>query len=152
MLLFLILLPREEWCIFSFPYHCQSSRMIQSLVWYFQRNQRRICCCSIAKSYLTLTIPWTAECQAPLSFTFSQSLLKFISIESVMPSNHLILCCPLLLLPSVFPNVRVFSNEYLFASGGISIGSSASASVLPMNNQGWLPLGLVDLISLQCVE
>ena len=55
--------------------------------------------------------PWTAACQASLSITISQSLLKLMSIESVMPSNHLILCCPLLLLPSIFPSIRVFSNE-----------------------------------------
>ena len=54
---------------------------------------------------------WTATCQASLSFTISQSLLKLMSIESVMPSNHLILCRPLLLLPSIFPSIRVFSNE-----------------------------------------
>ena len=57
------------------------------------------------------TTPWTSACQASLSITNSQSLLKFMSIESVMPSNHLILCCPLLLLPSIFPSIRVFSNE-----------------------------------------
>ena len=55
--------------------------------------------------------PWTAACQASLSITNSQSLLKFMSIESVMPSNHLILCHPLLLLPAVFLSIRVFSNE-----------------------------------------
>ena len=55
--------------------------------------------------------PWTAACQASLSITNSQSLLKLMSFESVMPSNHLILCHPLLLLPSVFPRIRVFSNE-----------------------------------------
>ena len=56
--------------------------------------------------------PWTAPCQAPLSFTISWSLLKFMSIESVVPSiNHLILCRPLLLLPSIFPSIKVFSNE-----------------------------------------
>ena len=54
---------------------------------------------------------WTAACQASLSITNSQSLLKLISIELVMPSNHLILCCPLLLLPSIFPSIRVFSDE-----------------------------------------
>jgi len=54
-------------------------------------------------------IPWTAARQAPLSFTISQSLVKLMSIELVMPSNHLILCCPL--LPSIFPSIRVFSNE-----------------------------------------
>ena len=55
--------------------------------------------------------PWTAACQASLSTTKSQSLLKLMSIELVMPSNHLILCHPLLLLPSIFPSIRVFSNE-----------------------------------------
>ena len=55
--------------------------------------------------------PWTAACQASLSITNSQSLLKLMSIESVMPSNHLILCHPLLLLPSIFPSIRVFSND-----------------------------------------
>ena len=55
--------------------------------------------------------PWTAACQASLSFTISQSLLKLMSIELVMPSNHLILCLPLLLLSSIFPRIRVFSNE-----------------------------------------
>ena len=55
--------------------------------------------------------PWTAACQASLSITNSQSLLKLMSIELVMPSNHLILCCPLLLLLSIFPSIRVFSNE-----------------------------------------
>ena len=55
--------------------------------------------------------PWTAACQSSLSFTISWSLLKLMSIESVMPSNHLILCRPLLLLPSIFPSIRVFSSE-----------------------------------------
>ena len=55
--------------------------------------------------------PWTAACQASLSFTISQSLLKLISIESVMPFNHLVLCCPLCPLPSIFPRIRVFSNK-----------------------------------------
>ena len=55
--------------------------------------------------------PWTAACQASLSSTIFQSLHKFLSIESVMPSNHLILCCPLLLFPLIFPSIRLFSNE-----------------------------------------
>ena len=55
--------------------------------------------------------PWTAACQASLSFTLSQNLLKLMSIASVIPSNHLILCRPLLLLPSIFPSIRVFANE-----------------------------------------
>ena len=66
--------------------------------------------CSGAQSCLTVT-PWTAACQTSLSFTISWSLLKLMSIKSVMPSNHLILCCPLFLLLSIFPSIRVFSNE-----------------------------------------
>ena len=71
-----------------------------------------------------------------------------MSIESVMPSNHLSLCHPLL-LPSLFPSIKVFPVSQLFASDGQSIGASASASVLPMNIQDWFPLGLTDWISLQ---
>ena len=66
---------------------------------------------SVDKSCPTLCDPWTVASQASLSFTISRSLLKFLSTESVMPSNHLILCHMLLLLPSVFPSIRVFSNE-----------------------------------------
>ena len=80
---------------------------------------------------------WTAENQASLSFTISQSLLKFLSIESVMPYNHLTLCRPLLLLPLIFPSTRYFQMNWLFASGGQSIG--APASVLPLNIQDWFP-------------
>ena len=78
--------------------------------------------------------PWTAAHQASLSITNSQSLPKLMSIEPVMPSNHLILCRPLLLLPSVFPSIRVFSSEKDHI-GGQSFGASASASVLPINIQ-----------------
>ena len=66
---------------------------------------------SVAQSSLTLTTPWTTAHQASWSITNSWSLPKHMSIESVMPSNHLILCCPLLLLPSIFPSIRVFSNK-----------------------------------------
>ena len=96
--------------------------------------------------------PWTAARQASLFITNSWSLLKLISIESVMPSNYLILCRPLLLLPSIFPSIRVFSMSQLFASGGQSIGVSASTSVLPMNTQDWSPLGWTGWISLQFKE
>ena len=150
--------------------------------------------------------PWTVARQASLSITNSQSLLKLMSIKLVMPSNHLILCCPLL-LPSIFPSIRVFSNEsalhirwpkywsfsfsispsneysglivcradwfdllavqgtpksllqhhnfyfiqmsQLFTWGGQSTGVSSSASVLPMNTQGWSRLGWTGWISLQ---
>ena len=86
------------------------------------------------------------DCSTPVfpAFIISQSLLIFMSIESLMPSNHLILCRPLLLLPSVFPSIGVFSNESALHIIGQNIG--ASASVLPMNIQDWLPLGLSGLI------
>ena len=66
---------------------------------------------SVQSSPSVFVTPWTAECQASLSITNSQSFLKLMSIDSMMPSNHLILCHPLLLLPSIFPSIRVFSNE-----------------------------------------
>ena len=72
---------------------------------------RSICCCSVSHSGVSdSVIPWTAARQASLSF-ISWSLIKLMSIESVMPSNHLILCHPLFLLPSIFPSIRIFSNE-----------------------------------------
>ena len=85
--------------------------------------------------------PWTAACQASLSITNSWSLLKLMPIESVMPSSHLIHCHPLLILPSIFPSIRVFPMSRFFTSGGQSIGVSASTSVLPMNIQDRFPLG-----------
>ena len=102
---------------------------------------------SLSHVWLFVT-PWTAAPQASLSFIISWSWLKLKFIELVMPSNHFILCCPLLLLPSIFPSIRSFPMSWLFASGGQSIGVSALASVLPMNIQGWYPLGLTGLISL----
>ena len=92
--------------------------------------------------------PWTAACQVPLSSTISWSLLKLMSIESVMPSNHLILCCSLL-LPSIFPSIRVFSNESALRIRWPKYWSFSSVSVLPMTIQGWFPLELTGLISLQ---
>ena len=76
-------------------------------------------------------IPWTTARQTSLSITNSQSLLKLMSIQSMMPSNHLILCHLLLLLPSIFPSIGSFQINQFFPSGGQSIGVSASASVLP---------------------
>ena len=91
--------------------------------------------------------PWTAALQASLSIANSGSLLKLMSIMSVMPSNYLILCCPLLLLPSIFPSTRVFSNESVLCIRWPSIGVSASPSILPMNIQDWFPLGWTGWIS-----
>ena len=92
--------------------------------------------------------PGTAARQASLSITNSQSLLKLIPIKSVILSNHLILCHPLL-PPSTFPSIGSFPMSQFFALGGQSIGVSASASVLPMNIQDWFPLGWTGWISLQ---
>ena len=101
----------------------------------------------LSRDWLFVT-PWAAARQASLSSTNSWSLLKLMSIESVRPSNHLILCC-LLLTSSIFPSIRIFSNESVLWSGGPSIGASASASFLPRNIQDCFPLGLIGLISLQ---
>ena len=79
--------------------------------------------------------------------SLSARLCSVMSIESMIQSNHLTLCHPFLLSPSASPSIRVFPMSQFFTSGGQSIG--ASASVLPMNLQGWFPLGLIDLISLQ---
>ena len=91
--------------------------------------------------------PWTAACQASLSITNSRSLLKLMAIESVMPSNHLILCWPLLLPPSIFPSIRVFSNESIlhirwskYWSFSFSISPSSEYSGLISFRMDWLDL------------
>ena len=91
---------------------------------------------------------WTAACQASLSFIISWNLLKLMSIELVMPSNHLILCHPLLLLPSIFSTINVFSNESVLHIRRPKYWSFSSASVPPMNIQNWFPLGITGLMSL----
>ena len=96
--------------------------------------------------------PWTAAHQASLSITNSQSLLKLMSIKSVMPSNHLILCDPFSTHLQSFPTSGSFHMSQLFTSGGQSIGVSAPASVLPMNIQDWSPLGWTGWISSQSKE
>ena len=98
---------------------------------------------------LLFATSWIAARQASLSITNSQSSIRLTSIESVMPSSHLILCYPLFLLPLIPPSIRVFSNESLFAWGGQSTGVSALASVLPKNTQSWSPLEWMGWISLQ---
>ena len=93
-------------------------------------------------------VPWTVAYQAPLSFTISLSLLKITSNELVLLSNHLILCCSLLLLPSVFSSIRVFSNQSALRIKWPKYWSF-SFSILPMNIQDHFPLGLTGLTSLQ---
>ena len=102
---------------------------------------------SVTKSCPTLCDQWTAARQASLSITNSQSSLKLMSIESVMPSNHLMLSCPLLLLPSIFPSTRVFSNESVLCirwpkywSFSISISPSNEYSGLISFRMDWLDL------------
>ena len=91
--------------------------------------------------------PWTAACQAYLSIINSQSLLKLMSIEPVMASNHLIFCIPFSSCFQSFPAPGSFPMSQFFTSGGQSIGASASASILPINIQDWFPLRLTGLIS-----
>ena len=93
--------------------------------------------------------PWTAAHKASLSITNSRILHKLMSIESVMPSNHLILCCPLLSQLQSFPASGSFPMSQPFASDGQSVGVSDLISVLPMNTQDWSPLGWTGWISLQ---
>ena len=107
------------------------------------------CCCSVAQSCPTLCGPVDYTCQASLYFTISWSLLKLMSIGSVMPSNHLIADAPFLSCPQSFSESGAFPMNWLFTSGGQGIGASASASVLPMNIQDRFPLGLTGLTSLQ---
>ena len=101
------------------------------------------------QSYQIFLTPWTAALQVSLSIINSHSLLKLMSIESVMPSNHLILCRPLSLCLQSFPPSGSFPMSQFLTSSGESIGVSASGSVLPMNIQDWFPLQLTDLISLK---
>ena len=105
---------------------------------------------SLSRVRLFVT-PWTAALQVFLSFAISRSLLKLMSIESVMPSNHLILCCPLLLLPSIFPSIRVFSNESAlqmmwpkYWSFRFSISPSSEYSGLIFFRTDWFDLLIVQ--------
>ena len=104
-------------------------------------------CCSVTKSCPTLCNPMDCSVPGFPVLTISWSLFRLMCIEPVMPSNHLILYCLLLLSSPIFPCIRVFPVSQLFASGDQSIAASASASVLPVNIQGWFPLGLTGLIS-----
>ena len=104
---------------------------------------------SVAQSCLTLWNPMNRSTWGfPVHHQLPESTQTHVH-ESVMPSNYLFLCRPLLLKPSIFPSIRVFQMSQLFASRGQSIGVSASTSILPMNTQDWPPLGWTDWISLQ---
>ena len=101
-----------------------------------------LCCCSVTRSCTIFVTQWISICQAFLFFTICWSLLTLMFIESVMPSNHLILCHTLSSCPQSFPVSESLPMSWLFASDDQSIGASASASVLPVNTHGWYPLGL----------
>ena len=133
------------------PFYCQTIihhsceyRFIYTYVCMFSSVQ------SLSHVWL-FAAPWTAGCQASLSITNSWSLLKLMSITSVMPSKHLILCQSLLLSPSISPSMRVFSMSQVLASSGQSTGVSASPSVLPMNIQDWFTFWIdwFDLLAVQ---
>ena len=110
-----------------------------------------LCCCSVTKSCLTLCNPMVCNTQASLSFTVSQSLLKHMSIEPVVPSNHLIFCCPLLLLLSVFPSIRVFSIESVLCIRWPKY-QSFSFSISPSNEHSGLISFRVDWFDLLAVQ
>ena len=106
------------------------------------------CCCSVAQSSLTLCDPMDCSTPASLPFTLSQSLLKLMSTKSVMPFNQLILCHPFLLLPSIFPSIRVICNKLTLQIKWTKYWSFNFSISPSMNIQDWFPLGLTGLISL----
>ena len=108
-------------------------------------------CCSVAQLWPTLCNPMDCSTQASLSFTVSRSLLRLMSIESVMPSNHLVLCCPLLLLPSIFPSIRVFSNELTLHIRWLK-HCSFSFSISPSNEYSGLISFRMDWFDLLVVQ
>ena len=127
-------------------YHLQKKEASQEGT-NFRRNQYSFQFSSVAQSCASLCNPWTAARQASLSITNTRSLLKLRSIESVMPCNHLILCCPLLLLPSIFPSIRAFSNESVlhirqpkYCSFSFSISPSNEYPRLISFRMDWLDL------------
>ena len=109
------------------------------------------CCCSVTQLCLTFAAPLTVACQASLSFTIFWSLLKLMSIESVMPSNHLFFCHPLLLLASIFPSTKVFSKE-----SAVHIRwpkyRNFSFSISPSNEYSWLISFRIDWFDLTIQE
>ena len=122
---------------------CVCIYIIIARIWYFIVAVVQL----FSRVWLFAT-PWAAALQASLSFTISQSLCKLMSIESMMPTNHLILCHLFSSYLLSFPASGSFPMSWLFTSGGQSIRASASESALPMSIQGWFPLGLTGLIPL----
>ena len=120
-------------------------RLVNQLVW------MQVVVQFLSRVWLFVT-PWTAARQASLSFTISRNLLKFMSIESVMPSNHLILSRPLLLVPSIFPSIRAFSMSQLFTSGGQSNWASFSFGISPSNEYSRLISIRIDWFDLLAAQ
>ena len=140
-----------SWHVFLWVYPIWESLAFLGLGGYFISHFREFfnyfCCFSVTQHVWLFATSQTAACQFSLSFSTFWSWHKLMSIELVMPSDNVILCHTLLFIPSIFLRSGPFPMSLLFTSGGQSIG--ASASVLPMNIQGWLSLGLIGLISLQ---
>ena len=107
------------------------------------------CCCSVAQSCPTLCDPMACSTPGFPVLCHLPELLRLMSTELMMPSNHLILCCPFSSCPQSFPASGSFPMSRLFASGGQSTGASVLASVLPVDIQDWFPLSWTGLISLQ---
>ena len=127
-------------------HHCIAQRSQYHTVGLVLENRFVVQLLSCVQLFAT---PWVAAHQASLLFTIFWSLLKLMSIESVMLSNHFILYCPILLCFQCFPASGSFPVSLLFQPGGQNTGTSSSVSVLPKIIQGWFPLGLTDLISSQ---
>ena len=145
--MFLIPFERFGFPILSSPFRVNNFLEFRSAGYKFSSVQF-----SLVQSLIHVRLfatPQTAACQASLSITNSRSLLRLMSIELVMSFNHLILCHLLLLLPSVSPSIKVFSNESVLHIRGQIIRVSASASIFPMNIQDSSPLGWTGWISLQ---
>ena len=116
-------------------------------LWKFRGRPSKLVVVQLPSRVWFFVTPWTAACQAFLSSAISQSLLKLMSIDSVMPSNHLI---PFSSCLQTFPASRSFAMSQIFTSDSHSIGASASASVFPVNIQDWFPLGFpLGFLSLQ---
>ena len=126
------------------------AKIIKEIIYIVTLSSYRYYISSVQFSHVQLfATPWTTACQASLSITNSQSLPKLMSTDSVMPSNHLILCCPLLLLPSIFSSIRVFSNESALHIRWLKYWSF-SFNISPSNEHpGLISLGWTGWISLQ---
>ena len=128
------------------PFYWNSGRTLTRVLRLFLPSFSSVQLLSLVQLFVTT---WTAACQASMTFTISLSWLKLMFTELMMSSNHLVLYRPLLLLPSIFPSIRVSSSESILHIRWPDTGASASASLLPMNIQDLLPLGWTGRISLQ---